>query len=57
LYLASSREGMGVQPPEELEVHAEAAESVLRGVHVDVGHAGHDELVSAVNKKQIRVLV
>ena len=45
-------EGVGVQPVEQLEIHARAAEGVLRGVEVDVAHAGDDELVFALNDRQ-----
>ena len=42
-------EGLGVQPVEQLKIHAEAAKRVLRGVDVDVAHAGHDQLVAAID--------
>ena len=49
------REGVGVQPVKELQVHAQAAEGVLGRVDVDVAHAGDHELARAVNKGQVGV--
>lgn len=42
-------EGVRLQPIEQLEVHAEPAEAVLRGVQVDVVQAGDDEAPRALD--------
>ena len=49
------REGVGVQPVQELQVHAQAAEGVLGRVDVDIAHAGDDELAGAVDERQLGV--
>ena len=51
------REGIGVQPLDELAVHADPAERVLRGMDVDVAHAGNHEGVAAVDDAQPGVFV
>ncbi len=45
-------EGIAVEPVQKLHVHAEAAEGKLRGVDVQIAHAGEDQLVSAVGHRQ-----
>ena len=42
------REGLGVQPVQQFEVHAERAERILRCVRVQVDQTGDDELSGVV---------
>ena len=50
-------ERAGVQPVEQLKVHAQAAKRVLRRMDVDVAHARDDEVVAAADKREARVLL
>ena len=50
------RERIGVEPLEQLEVHAEAAEGKLRRVDMQIGHAGEDELSGIVQQRQRGIL-
>ena len=49
-------EGIGIEPLEQLEVHAEAAEGELRRVDMQIGHAGEDELSGIVQQRQRGIL-
>ena len=46
-------EGVGVEPIEKLQIHAEAAEGKLRRVQMKIRHAGNDELSRIVEHVQI----
>ena len=49
------REDMGLQPVQQLQVHAQPPEGVLRCVDVEVGEAGDDEPAAPVLHRQAPV--
>ena len=50
------RERIGVEPLEQLEIHAESAERELWRVDVQVGHARNNELAGIVQQRQRGIL-
>ena len=55
--LALFGEGVGLQPLQQLHVHAQAPVGVLAGMHVQVHQAGQDQLAAVVLHGQVLVLL
>ena len=52
LILGFLREGIGVEPLQQLHIHAEPAEGELRRVDMQVGHTGQDQPVAVIEHRQ-----
>ena len=50
-------EGVPVQPVQQLQVHAQATEGVLRGVDVEVHQTGNHQMAAPVLHRQVGVLL
>ena len=48
------REGIGIQPFQQLHIHTEPAEGKLRRVDMQIGHARQDQPVAVVQNRQLR---
>ena len=46
------REGIGVEPLQQLHIHAEPAEGELRRVDMQVGHTGQDQPMAVIEHRQ-----
>ena len=49
------REGIGIEPVQQLHIHTESAEGKLRRVKMQVGHAGDDQPITVVADRQLAV--
>ena len=49
------REGIGIQPFQQLHIHTEPAEGKLRRVDMQIRHARQDQPVAVVQNRQLRI--
>ena len=49
------REGIGIQPFQQLHIHTETAEGKLRRMDMQIGHARQDQLLAIIQHRQLRV--